>query len=107
MYDILTFFVRKSYNMINLNHNYVEVEITKAIGQISSKLKIDAIIDSQSCPGDLIKSQVLLTIMGRLEISLGIKIPENCYIFFEKKTHKQLSIKEATQKLIKEAKNGN
>jgi len=42
--------------------------------------------------------------MAKLEDILNISIPENCYIFYEKASNKQLSIKEASLKLIKIAK---
>lgn len=94
--------------MVNINYEIVEQEITSVISEISNKLKIEVTIGIDSCPGSIgIKSQILITIMGRLENTLGISIPHNCYIFHDKKTKRQLSIKEAAQKLIKEAKDGN
>ena len=91
--------------MVSLNVTSVEDKITKAIVETKNMLKIDGAVNSDYCPGVLIPSQVLVTIMRRIGNALGVTIPDNCYIFHDKKTHKQLSIIEAAQKLIKEAKN--
>lgn len=94
--------------MVALKVDLVENEITKAIEEINSILKIDANINISCCPGNIgISSQILVTLMGRLEGILNVKIPDNCYIFHDRKSQKQLTIKEAAQKLIKEAIDGN
>ncbi|HMK16851.1 MAG TPA: hypothetical protein VK492_01520 [Chitinophagaceae bacterium] len=93
--------------MVNLELTRVEKEITKAIDETTNMLKIDAAVNEDYCPGILIPSQVLVTLMARIGRSLGVMIPDSCYIFHDKKNHQQLSIKEAAKKLIKEAKNGN
>ncbi len=81
----------------------VEAEIISAVEEINEHLKIGAKIDSGSCPGNIggMSSQILLTIMSRLEDTLGIEIPPNIYIFHHK--DEQLSIQQAAEKLIKYA----
>ena len=95
----------KLIRMVTLNVSLVEDKITKAIVETKGMLKIDGVVTSDYCPGILIPSQVLVTLMRRIGNTLGVTIPDNCYIFHDKKTHRQLSIIEAAQKLIKEAKN--
>ncbi len=90
--------------MVSNDHNSVEEIIVKAIGNVNKILKIDAIVNGESCPGTLIASQILITVMGRIGKELNVVIPDNCYIFHDKKTQAQLTIKEAAIKLIKEAK---
>ncbi|MCU7549824.1 hypothetical protein OCK74_11900 [Chitinophagaceae bacterium LB-8] len=92
--------------MTKLDNAVVEAKIIKAVDEIKNKLKIDAVVvNIEFCPGKFISSQILVTLMGRIADSLEVNIPENCYIFHDKKTLKQLTIKEAAQKLIKEAQN--
>lgn len=93
--------------MVNINHDLVEKEIIKTVEEINNILKIEALVNEDFCPGSLIMSQVLITAMVRIGRILQVTIPDSCYIFHDKKTQKQLTIKEATQKLIKEAINGN
>lgn len=89
------------------DHITVENELLKSIKEVKDLLKIDATISSDVCPGSIgITSQVLITIMGRIGNKLGVAIPNNCYIFYDKKSRRQLSIKEATHKLIKVVKDG-
>lgn len=92
--------------MTGLTISAVEAEIANTIESIKSALKIDVVIDGECCPGSIIKSQILITVMARIGKKLGVIIPNNCYIFHDKKGQKQLTIKEAAQKLIKVAKNG-
>jgi len=88
--------------MSTLVHKTVEAEIIKALEDVKSKLKISANINADCCPGIIgISSQILLNIMIDLEETLGVSIPNNIYIFHDPKTHKQLSVTEATQKLLK------
>ncbi|HEV7332534.1 MAG TPA: hypothetical protein VGN63_15960 [Flavisolibacter sp.] len=90
--------------MINLDGALVEAKIIKAVEEIKHKLKLDAVtVDTELCPGKFISSQILVTLIGRLADALEVKIPDNCYIFLDKKTLKQLTIKESAQKLINEA----
>lgn len=94
--------------MINLDTNLVEKEIIKILEEIKGQLKIEAAINEECLPGELngITSQILITAIGRLANTLKISIPLNCYIFHDKISQKQLTIKEAAQKLIKSATNG-
>jgi len=93
--------------MIKLEESTVESALIKEIDDLNRNLKIGATINTTCCPGNAgFASQVLLTIMSRLEDSLGIIIPHNVYIFHDKVSHKQLSIKEAANKLIRFAKDG-
>jgi len=88
--------------MITIAQETVEQEIIKAVEEINTNLKIGANINGECCPGNIgISSQILITIMSRLEDSLGIQIPTNVYIFHNKDTQDQLSIQDAAKKLIK------
>lgn len=93
--------------MIKVDQATVEAEIVKVVEDININLKVGAVINATCCPGNIgFTSQILIDIMPSLEDALGIIIPHNQYIFFDKSTHRQLSIKEAAQKLIKVAKDG-
>jgi hypothetical protein len=92
--------------MVNLAIETVEKEITNAIKDVNQRFKIGSTVDGDVCPGDSIASQILVTIMGRIGSKLGASIPNNVYIFYDKKSHKQLSIKEAAQKLLNAVTNG-
>ncbi|HWW37737.1 hypothetical protein, partial [Pedobacter sp.] len=76
--------------------------------EINEILKLGANIDRDCCP-DLIgiRSPVLITIMARVSAILDVNMPDNCYIFHDKDSHNQLTIKDAALKFIKLAKNGN
>jgi hypothetical protein len=93
--------------MVTITYSTVETEIIKVLEDLNTNLNIGATITSSLCPGNEgFASQALLTIMSTLEINLNIIIPHNIYIFYDKDKNKQLSIAEATKKLIKEAENG-
>lgn len=93
--------------MVSLSTALVEQKIVDAIEEVKTMLNLDAKIDKDSSPGGLgIASQILLTNIGRIAKALGVIVPNSCYIFFDKKNNAQLTIKEAAQKLIKEAKYG-
>ena len=92
--------------MKKLDHEIVEAEIMKAVKDVSIILKIGAEINISCNPGNIFPSHVLLDLTPTLEIALGVTIPLKEYIFFDKSKHKQLSIKEAAEKLIKIAKYG-
>ncbi|MBL7718309.1 MAG: hypothetical protein JNL72_05680 [Flavipsychrobacter sp.] len=92
--------------MVNLNEELAEEEIIKAVKEAAEAFDIDVSVDGECQPGSIIASQVLLSIMARVGRALGVKIPDKCYIFHDKKTKAQLTIKEAVQKLIKEGENG-
>jgi len=85
--------------MITLQSDIVEKEVIKVVKEICDALKIDAVINNVCRPGDIIKSQVLLTVIDTIGEALGVKIPKDSYIFREK-NHKELSIKETAQKII-------
>lgn len=93
----------KFLQMVTIAQETVEQEIIKAVEELNSNMKLGANIDSACCPGEIkgISSQILVTIMSRLEDSLGVQIPSNVYIFHDKDTHSQLSIEAAAKKLIK------
>lgn len=93
--------------MVAIEPAVAEKEIIKIIKEINDTLEAGVAVDSECCPGVFFKSQVLVTAIGRVAAALNVIIPNNCYIFFNKQAHKQLSIKESALKLIKEAKNGN
>jgi len=93
--------------MKKLDHKIVEAEIIKAVTDLNVNLKIGAEISTTCCPGNSgFASQVLLDLMVSLELALGVTIPLKEYIFFDKASHKQLTIKAAAEKLIKIAKDG-
>lgn len=82
----------------------IELEIIDVIKMICQKQNIDEEVTSDFCPGNFIRSVVLVSVaMSTIEVKTGLEIPLDCYIFYDKKKHKQLTIKEATQKLIEKA----
>ncbi|WP_298508131.1 hypothetical protein [uncultured Kordia sp.] len=83
----------------------VENQIKSIIEEINGQLGLNASIKMNTCPYEIgITSQILVSVMGLLENKLDVKIPNSCYIFYDKQKNKQLSIKEASMKLIKIAK---
>lgn len=94
--------------MIDISQELVEEKIIEIVCEIAKTLEMEVNIDSDSCPGLLpgITSQVQVTIMGRLERKLNIVIPDDCYIFYDKKEKKQLDVKSSAEKLIKNANYG-
>lgn len=94
--------------MIDVSQQLAEEKIIEVIKEIVETLEIDVSLNTNSCPGLLpgITSQVLVTAMGRLERKLEIIIPDDCYIFYDKKESKQLDIKMSAEKLIKTANYG-
>ena len=91
--------------MIDNSQEQVEEKIIEVLKDITDTLEIKVSLDTRSCPGLIpgITSQVLVTVMGRLEKKLDVIIPNNCHIFYDKKEKKQLNIKESTEKLVKNA----
>lgn len=91
--------------MIDITQELAEEKIIEVINEIAKTLEVEISLDSNSCPGLLpgMTSQVLVTVMGRLEKKLDIVIPDDCYIFFNKKDMKQMNIKNSAEKLIKTA----
>ncbi len=94
------------HKMVNLNKKTVVDTIINVVEDINKLLKIGAEINESCIPGNFFASQVLVDLTPNLEEALGITIPLKEYIFFDKIKHRQLTIKEATEKLIKIAKNG-
>ena len=79
----------------------VENEIKKIVDELNDKLGLNANVTVNTCPYDIgISSQVLISVMTKLEDVLKVAIPENCYIFHDKTNNKQLSIRDASLKLI-------
>lgn len=95
--------------MIDISQEVVEEKIIEIISEIANTLEMDISIDSNSCPGLMpgITSQVLVTVMGRLEKKLDVIIPNDCFVFYDKKEKKQLDINKSAEKLIKNAHYGN
>lgn len=91
--------------MAEINLSSVEQAIVEIVDEIKRKLGLDTVIDIDCIPGNLIRSQVLLTAMGRIGSALGVTIPNNRYIFHDTKK-RQLTIKEAAQKLLNVTENG-
>ena len=91
--------------MIDVSQELVEEKIIEVIKEIADTLEMEVSIDTKSCPGLMpgITSQVLVTVMGRLEKRLDVIIPDECYVFYDKKEKKQLNIKKSAEKLIKNA----
>ncbi len=71
--------------------------LTTLIQDTKNELNIEASIDEETRPLKIIKSEVLVDIIGRLEDLLGVQIPANCYPFFDKEKCEELSIKQAAQ----------
>ncbi|TMU54814.1 hypothetical protein [Flagellimonas algicola] len=90
---------------MDLQLEYVENQIKKIVEEINSNLELNANVTVNTCPYDIgISSQILISVMAELEDVLEVAIPENCYIFHDKADNRQLSIREASLKLIKIAK---
>lgn len=105
MYEFLTIFVENSYIM-SVKLNEIEGTIKELITEIKDVLNLQGAINDDLCPGEMIQSDALVTVTGRLGVRLGINIPLSCYPFFDKKNHKQLTIKEAATKVFNLVKNG-
>lgn len=86
--------------------NDIEGAIKDLITEIKEALNVQEAIDGDVRPGELIMSDALMTVTGRLGARLGIAIPLNCYPFFDKDNRKQLSIKEAAKKVFNLVKDG-
>lgn len=85
---------------MKLDLEKVQEELKKIIGDISSKRGIKTSITGDTCPHDIgIKSPVLISVMVVLGDILNVDIPEDSYIFHDK-PNKQLTIKEASIKLM-------
>lgn len=80
----------------------IEREIIGIVKKICESLNIDEVVDGNFCPGNYIRSHVLVSIIPEIEIKVGVIIPLQCYIFNDNNT--ALSIKSAVNKLLKETK---
>ena len=81
----------------------IENEVLGYIQEVKAMLKIETPTSLDSCPGNTLRSPVLFSVMVRIGYKLGMNIPINCYIFQDKCSKKQLSIREASKRLLKEA----
>jgi hypothetical protein len=84
----------------------IEGAMKELVAEVKKELNLNVVIDGDLCPGDIIKSEVLVAITARLSGKLGINIPLSCYPFFNKQKHKQLSIRQAAKKVFNLAKDG-
>lgn len=90
---------------MKLKLELIESQIKLLVEEFNSALGLNANITIDTCPYEIgISSVNLVCIMAKLEDTLKITIPDNSYIFYEKTNYKQLSIKEASLKLLKIAK---
>ena len=88
--------------MVTIENYIVEDAIIQEIEKIKglSSVDPDAEINKECKPGAIgVRSQILVDIMGKLEESLEIVIPNNCYIFRDRDGIKELTIREAAEKL--------
>ena len=93
--------------MVKIALDLVEDAILKEMEKLKvlPSISIEEEIDKESKPGAIgIRSQVLVTVMGKLEELLEIEIPNNCYIFRDSDGIRELTIREAAEKLLKIAK---
>ena len=86
--------------MVKLDRDVVKEEIVRIVGTMKNTYNFEPDIDGDFRPGIKVPSQVLLSLMVRVAKKLEVIIPDSCYIFYDKKNHKQLSIEEAVEKLI-------
>jgi hypothetical protein len=78
----------------------LEQELISIIQDVCKHQEIEETISGNFVPGNYIMSQVLVSIFPQIEITTGITIPIDCYIFHDSKTKKQLNIKDAVSKLL-------
>lgn len=94
--------------MVKIENKIVEEAILEEIEKLKGLSSVDsnAEINIECKPGIIgVRSQILVDIMGKLEETLGVTIPNNCYIFRDGDGIRELTIREAAEKLIKIAKN--
>lgn len=94
--------------MVKIESHIVEDAIIQEIEKLKGLSTVDANADiNTDCkPGIIgVRSQILVDITGKLEEILDIIVPNNCYIFRDSDGIRELTIREAAQKLIKIAKN--
>jgi hypothetical protein len=86
--------------MATLTIASVEKEIVKVVQEAATHMGVAVNIDAACAPGSSgLSSQVLVTVMCRLEGILDITIPDDCYIFHDRTSMRQLTIREASEKL--------
>ena len=92
--------------MSELSITKVESELMNSIKEVKKMFNLSNSITVDVCPGNIgITSQVLIDVMVRIGNKLGVSIPDNAYIFHDKVSRKQLTIREAALKLMKIATN--
>lgn len=89
-----------------VNFVSAEKEIINVIQEACNILQIKENVNADFVPGNCIMSQVLISITSQIEVRLGVEIKDNCYLFYDSKSKIQLSIKNATKKLILLLENG-
>ena len=89
--------------MIKIELEIIEEKIAKVLKELNDEFETAIKIDGDCRPGAFFKSNVLVTAINRVADALEVSIPNNCYIFSDKKECKQLSIKEAALKVREKA----
>jgi hypothetical protein len=105
--DFLTTFVSNIRLMVKIDVKAIEEAILQEVEKLKDLPSVDAEakIDKDSKPGMIgLSSNVLVTITGYLEDILEVEIPPTCYIFRDSDGIRELSIREAAEKLQKIAK---
>gem|GEM_PF-911164 len=98
-----------NYNLTNmkLELQTIETNLVQLIGDTSIDMGLDSDVSSDTIPYEIgIKSHILVSLTSRLEDLLKVAIPVSCYIFYDKKLKRSLTLKEASKKLLKVIKNG-
>lgn len=91
--------------MLKITATEAEQKIIEVVKKVASDMQVGMNVDADCIPGNLIASYALVTAISRIADAINAIVPDNCYIFHERKTKRQLSIKEAALKLIKAGKN--
>lgn len=89
--------------MLKIDLDLIEEKITKVLVELRDEFGTDIMLNSECRPGVFFKSNVLVTAINRVANALDVTIPNNCYIFSDKRECKQLSIKEAALKVREKA----
>ena len=89
--------------MLKIELDVIEEKIAKVLEELKDELETEVTINGECRPGAFFKSNVLVTAINRVANVLEVIIPDNCYIFFDKKEHKQLSVREAALKVREKA----
>ncbi|MDP9082051.1 MAG: hypothetical protein M3O71_31940 [Bacteroidota bacterium] len=87
--------------MSSLSIDAIEKEIVKVVQEAADHMGVAIDVDAGCAPGSAgISSQVLVTVMCRLEGILDITLPDNCYIFHDRTSLRQLTVRESSEKLF-------